>query len=61
MYIIHSTGMIENIIENIINMKHFASEKYVYLIYSDLIAQLECKRYDKHHGVYLLYIAAINV
>lgn len=42
-------------------MKHFASEKYVYLIYSDLIAQLECKRYDKYHGVYLLYIAVINV
>ena len=43
------------------NMKHFASEKYVYLIYSDLIVQLECTRYDKYHGVYLLYIADTNI
>lgn len=61
MYIIRITGTIENIIENIINVKRFSSEKYVYLIYSDLIAQLECKRYDKYHGVYLLHIVAINV
>ena len=61
MYIIHSTGIIQNIMENIMNMKHFASEKYVYLIYSDLIVQLECTRYDKYHGVYLLYIADTNI
>ena len=61
MYIIHSTGIIQNIMENIMNMKHFASEKYVFLIYSDLIVQLECKRYDKYHGVYLLYIADTNI
>ena len=61
MYIIHSTGIIQNIMENIMNMKHFASEKYVFLIYSDLIVQLECKRYDKYHGVHLLYIADTNI